>query len=123
MKRIRVKNTEGGNYFAAPKTSIEFISSGSKTLDLALGGGWAEGRIANVIGDRSSGKTLLMIEASANFIKKHPNGRIKYREAEAAFDIPYAQALNMPIESVDFGNGLFETIEDLFEDLTATLKE
>lgn len=121
----RVRNTggSGGNYFAAPKSGIEFIPTGCKILDLALGGGWAEGRVGNVVGDKSTGKTLLMIEAAANFAKKHPTGVIKYREAEAAFDQDYAGALGMPLDRVDFGEKQLATVEDFFEDLQLTVEE
>lgn len=123
VDRVRKPST-GGNYFAAPKRDIEFIPTGCKVLDLALGGGWAEGRIGNIVGDKSTGKTLLCIEAAANFALKYPKGRILYREAEAAFDEKYAAALGMPMSQVDFGKDVpLETVEDLFEDLEATIKE
>jgi recombination protein RecA len=118
VKRTRIK--PGGSYFSSPKTNIDFIGSGCALLDLALGGGWAEGRIANIVGDKSTGKSLLCIEACANFAMKYPRGEIRYRESEAAFDIPYAEALGMPVERVDFGDSL-ETVEDLFEDMTKVL--
>lgn len=127
VKRIRSGATAadradgGGNYFAAPKPDIGFISSGCQTLDLALGGGWAENRIFNIVGDKSTGKTLLAIEAAANFAIKYPKGKIRYRECEAAFDRGYAEALGMPVDRVDFGDAL-ETVEDLFEDLQKVLK-
>lgn len=123
-KRIRLEDksggTGGGNYFADPdKAGIRFISTGCETLDLALGGGgWAEDRIANIVGDKSTGKSLLCIEACANFAMKYPKARIRYREAEAAFDIPYARALGMPVDRVDFGDPI-ETVEELFADLEA----
>lgn len=117
VRRTRIIKP-GGNYFASPKSGLNFIHSGAKVLDLALGGGWAEDRVSNIVGDKSTGKTLLCIEASANFTMKYPKGKIRYREAEAAFDQPYAKALGMPIERIDFGEPL-ETVEDLFEDLTA----
>src|SRR5262252_7801779 len=82
---------------------VEFFSSGSKTLDLALGGGWAKPRVANIIGDKSTGKTLLCIEAAANFARQYPTGKIRYRETEGAFQKSYARALGMPIERIDFG--------------------
>jgi recombination protein RecA len=116
VKRERLGG--GGNYFAAPKTNIDFIPSGCKLLDLALGGGWAEDRIANIVGDKSTGKTLLCIEAAANFAAKYPKGRIRYRESESAFDKGYAGALGFPVDRIDFGDGRMETVEDLFEDLT-----
>lgn len=116
--------SEGGNYFAHPKTNLKFIPSGCHLLDLALGGGWARRRIGNVVGDKSTGKTLLMIEASANFAIMEKKGRIRYREAEAAFDELYAEALGMPVDRIDFGQSdrPLETVEDLFEDLERIIK-
>lgn len=112
----------GGNYFGSAKADVQFIPSGSKLLDLALGGGWAEGRISNIVGDKSTGKTLLAIEAAANFAIKYDHGIIKYRESEAAFLHDYAAALGMPLKRVDFGKDPLETVEDLFDDLEATIK-
>lgn len=133
VKRLRFTDTDkppapddaaGGLYFAAPKAR-GFIPSGCKLLDLVLGGGWAEGRIANIIGDKSTGKTLLCIEAVANFVKKYKErGRVFYREVEAAFDVDYAEALGMPVRNIDFSHNLdkpLETVEDLFEDMDAVL--
>lgn len=113
----RVRATGGGNYFASPKSKVRFISSGCHMLDLALGGGWVEGRIANIVGDKSTGKTLLCIEAAANFLLKYPKSKIRYRESEAAFDKSYAAALGMPVSNIDFGSDVMETVEDFFEDL------
>lgn len=110
-----------GNYFVTPKAHLSFVSSGCKLLDLALGGGWAESRIGNIVGDKSTGKTLLAIEVAANFVRKYKKGKVRYREAEAAFDKPYAAALGMPIDKVDFGSGPMETVEDMFEDLTSVI--
>ena len=117
-ERVKMKRRlgGGGNYFSAPKKNIDFIKTGSTTLDLALGGGWCENRIANIVGDKSTGKTLLAIEASANFARKYPKGKIRYRESESAFMTDYAEALGMPVDRVDFGEPI-ETVEDFFEDL------
>lgn len=125
MERVKISKVRGGgNYFATPKLDLQFIRSGSKILDLALGGGWAVNRISNVVGDKSTGKTLLCIEAAANFALQYPKGMVKYREAEAAFDPKYAQTLGMPLNRVDFGHDLpLETVEDMFEDLTDVCKE
>lgn len=121
-ERIRLSDKGGGAYFAAPKSHREFIPTGCRLLDLALGGGWAERRISNIIGDKSTGKTLLTIEAAANFARKYKKGRIRHRECESAFDEPYAGALGMPLDRVDFGGEMLETVEDLFEDLSKIIK-
>ena len=119
-KRVLINKANGAtNYFAAPNKGYQFVASGSKLLDLCLGGGWPIGRVSNIVGDKSTGKTLLAIEAAANFARQFPKGKIYYREAEAAFDPQYAQALGMPVDRVDFGEDPIETIEDLFEDLSA----
>ncbi|MAF25770.1 hypothetical protein CL634_09390 [bacterium] len=114
----------GGQYFASPPPNIKFISSGCELLDCVLGGGWAIGRIANVVGDRSTGKTLLAIEAAANFASAFLNGHIFYREAEAAFDLDYAEALGMPIDRISFNKpDEFVTVEDFYNDLSQCLEQ
>ncbi len=120
---LKDKSKGGGSYFAAPAAGVSFFSSGCTVLDLALGGGWAKGRVANIIGDKSTGKTLLCIEACANFAMSEPKGRIFYREAEAAFDPAYAEALGMPIDRVEFGEDPLDTVEDMFEDLSEIIKK
>ena len=124
VERAKRRVNGGGNYWSAPKTDVQFIPSGCRLLDLALGGGWAENRIANIVGDKSTGKTLLAIEACANFAMKYKKskGNIRYRECEAAFSNDYAQAIGMPIERVDFGTDPIDTVEDLFEDLTKIIE-
>lgn len=114
------------DYFASgAEKNLPFISSGCPLLDEALGGGWVEGRIFNLVGDRSSGKTLLAIEACANFVRKHPTARIRYGEAEAAFDKAYAAALGMPLDNVDFaaGDAELNTVEDFYKDITNFIKK
>jgi recombination protein RecA len=126
MARVKLEEEKpsqktGGLYFGQPKSDISFIPSGCKTLDLALGGGWARRRIANIVGDKAVGKTLIAIEASANFNMVEPKGKIRYRECESAFDNNYAAALGFPVDKVDFGEPM-DTIEDVFEDLEKVLK-
>jgi len=76
--------------------SVKFITSGSLMLDLPLGGGFALGRVINVVGDKSAGKTLLAIEACANFAREYGVESIRYCEAENAFDDDYAEVVGMP---------------------------
>jgi recombination protein RecA len=118
ITRPRWVEPEEGLYFARPKQHLSFIASGCLTLDLALGGGWCERRMANITGLKSTGKTQLAIEASANFIRRHPVGMVRYRETEDAFDEPYAAALGMPMERVERGQRRIATVEDLFDDVS-----
>lgn len=122
-KRVEIEPPPAANYFASgTDKELEFISSGCSILDAVLGGGYVLGRIANIVGDKSSGKTLLAIEACANFANQYPDGFIRYAEAEAAFDEHYAAALGMPVERVEFAANMF-TIEDFFEDLEKVIKK
>lgn len=121
--RSRIKVKPDVPYFASnDKDGLKFVKSGSAIMDCALGGGWVLGRVANIVGDRSSGKTLLAIEASANFHRDYPSGVIRYAESESAFDERYAEALGMPVSAVDFGHDRdMRTIEDWYNDMVAFL--
>lgn len=88
------------DYWLDPQ--VETFSTGCTTLNLALGGGWAERRMFNIVGDKSTGKTLLAIEAAVQFILKYPHGQVVYCEVEAAFDKGYAECLGMPLDRVRF---------------------
>lgn len=120
--RSRSVLSEDNPYFVrlAADKNLPFVDSGCKLLDCTLGGGYVLGRVVNIVGDKSSGKTLLAIEASANFKRKYPRGVIRYLEAEAAFDEEYAQALGMPTAAVSFVNDV-DTIEGWFADLNLTM--
>lgn len=78
------------------------IPSGSTLLDCVLGGGYAIGRMVQVAGSESTGKTQLAIEAAANFHRTYPKGQIAYVDAEAAFDIHYGERLGLPSKVVKF---------------------
>lgn len=113
------KKEKVGLYFKK-ESALEFVPSGCQLLDKVLGGGYVLGRITNIVGDKSSGKTLAAIEACANFILKYPKGNIWYHESEAAFDIPYAETLGLPVDKVEFVEG--NTIGALFRSLEEKIK-
>lgn len=121
-----VERPKGGNYFPTANKKLKFIPSGCTLLDCQLGGGWPLGRVVNIVGDRSVGKTLLAIEAAANFAQQY-EGTTFYREAEAAFDESYAAGLGMPLDRVDFGpsgtDTVWDTIEAVIEDLDKCCKK
>ncbi len=97
-----------------------FLPSGSVLLDLVLGGGWCMGRVANLVGDRSSGKTLLAVEACANFARRYDVGSVRYVEAEAAFDEQYAELIGMP-KGVKMESDV-QTVEQLDKDVAEFLE-
>lgn len=78
---------------------IEAISTGSLGLDIALGiGGFPKGRIVEIYGPESSGKTTLAIHAIAEAQKK--GGIAAFIDAEHAFDKLYAQKLGVDVENL-----------------------
>jgi len=78
---------------------IEVISSGSLGLDLALGvGGYPRGRVIEIYGPESSGKTTLTLHAMAEAQKA--GGIAAFIDAEHAFDRFYAQKLGVDIDNL-----------------------
>ncbi|PUZ26519.1 recombination protein RecA [Chitinophaga costaii] len=78
---------------------MEFISTGSLGLDIALGiGGLPKGRIVEIYGPESSGKTTLAIHTIAEAQKK--GGICAIIDAEHAFDSSYAQRLGVDVDSL-----------------------
>lgn len=119
--RRKATITPSGSYFVsgAAKDGLEFFSSGCAALDEILGGGWCLGRTSNVVGDKSSGKTLLAMEAVANFCLTFAEGVTRYAESEAAFDQPYAGALGIPLDRIEFNvdGQPMDTVEQLYDDM------
>ena len=107
---------------SAPVENAKFVSSGSFLFDKVLGGGWGRGRVCNLVGDKSSGKTLLAIEACANVALAGGLSRSRYGEAESAFDEDYAASIGMPA-GLERPPSALETVEDFQEDLQAYLAE
>ena len=80
-------------------TDIPVIPSGSITLDVALGvGGYPKGRVIEIYGPESSGKTTLAIHAIAEAQKQ--GGIAAFIDAEHAFDNYYAQKLGVDVENL-----------------------
>ena len=83
----------------APNENVEAISSGSLGLDIALGvGGYPKGRVVEIYGPESSGKTTLTLHAIAECQKK--GGIAAFIDAEHAFDRFYAENLGVDIENL-----------------------
>ncbi|NLE00582.1 MAG: recombinase RecA [Fibrobacter sp.] len=84
---------------ASLQSDVPVISSGSISLDMALGvGGFPKGRIIEIYGPESSGKTTLALHAIANAQKK--GGIAVLIDAEYAFDAAYAKSLGVDIDNL-----------------------
>lgn len=101
----------------SPVVDMPTISTGSLTLDIALGiGGFPRGRVVEIYGPESSGKTTLAIHAIAEAQKK--GGIAAFIDAEHAFDKTYAEKLgvdteNLLISQPDDGESALEITEHL----------
>ena len=101
----------------SPDQSVESISSGSLGLDIALGvGGYPKGRVIEIYGPESSGKTTLTLHAIAECQKK--GGIAAFIDAEHAFDRFYAEKLGVDIENLiisqpDHGEQALEITDNL----------
>lgn len=101
----------------APIVDVDVIPSGSLSLDVALGvNGYPKGRIIEIFGPESSGKTTLALHAIAESQKK--GGIAAFIDAEHAFDKTYAEALgidvgNLLISQPDNGEQALEIADNL----------
>ncbi|KAF8064520.1 KIN4A [Scenedesmus sp. PABB004] len=78
--------------------ALECISSGCSTLDIALGGGWPRGRIVEVFGPESSGKSSLALHAIAEAQKA--GGQAVLVDAEHAFNRDFARKLGVHVDDL-----------------------
>ena len=98
------------------KIDVELFSSGSLALDLALGGGYPKGRIIEIYGPESSGKTTLALHAIAEIQKQ--GGQAAFIDAEHALDPSYARKIgvntgDLLISQPDNGEQALEICETL----------
>lgn len=100
----------------AKKVDVELLPSGALSLDLALGGGYPKGRIIEIYGPESSGKTTLTLHAIAEIQKQ--GGTAAFIDAEHALDPSYAKKLGVDTENLlvaqpDNGEQALEIVETL----------
>lgn len=98
------------------QADVEVIPSGALSLDLALGGGYPKGRIIEIYGPESSGKTTLTLHAIAEIQKQ--GGTAAFVDAEHALDPSYAKKLgvdtdNLLVAQPDNGEQALEITETL----------
>lgn len=96
--------------------NVETVPTGSLSLDLALGGGIPKGRIIEIYGPESSGKTTLTLHAIAEIQKQ--GGTAAFIDAEHALDPSYAKRIGVDVENLllsqpDNGEQALEITETL----------
>lgn len=100
------------------KTRVEFLHSGSTRLNLALSGkgkdgGWARARVSNIVGDGSSGKTLLALELCFWFYKFIKKIKSKIFQNVKKFYICYDNGegvMDFPVEKM-YGEDFYKTVD------------
>ena len=100
----------------ATRMRVETIPTGALTLDLALGGGLPKGRVIEIYGPESSGKTTVALHAVAEVQKN--GGVAAFVDAEHALDPTYAAALgvdiaNLLVSQPDTGEAALEIVDQL----------
>ncbi len=96
---------------------IEVVSTGSLSLDIALGcGGLPKGRVVEIYGPESSGKTTMTLEVIAQIQKQ--GGTAAFVDAEHALDLGYAEKIGVDIDNLlvsqpDYGEQALEIAETL----------
>jgi recombination protein RecA len=108
----------------ATRMRVETIPSGALTLDLALGGGLPKGRVIEIYGPESSGKTTVALHAIAEV--QRSGGVAAFVDAEHALDPAYAAVLGVDIENLlvsqpDNGESALEIVDQLVRSAAVTL--
>ena len=104
---------------------VQVVSSGSIGLDIALGiGGYPRGRIIEIYGPESSGKTTLTLQVVAEMQKQ--GGTCAFIDAEHALDIQYAQKLGVNLQELlisqpDTGEQALEIVDALVRSASVDL--
>lgn len=119
IQQIRKDYGEGSimRYGSDMRVNVEAIPTGALSLDIALGiGGVPKGRIIEIFGPESSGKTTLALHIVAEAQKQ--GGIAAFIDAEHALDPGYAKALGVDIDNLylsqpDFGEQALEILETL----------
>ena len=119
IKNIEKQYGKGAVMILGDETNIDIpvIPSGSMSLDIAMGiGGYPRGRIIEIYGPESSGKTTLALHAIAEAQKK--GGAAAFIDAEHAFDLNYAKKLGIQVDSLivsqpDYAEQALEIAETL----------
>lgn len=108
----------------ATNMRVETIPSGALPLDLALGGGLPKGRVIEVYGPESSGKTTLVLHAIAEVQKR--GGIAAFVDAEHALDPTYAASVgvdinNLLISQPDSGEMALEIVDNLVRSMAVDI--
>lgn len=99
--RAKMPNETIGKYSEyGGSADVKTITTGSLAADAVMGGGFAEGRLACIVGHTSAGKTTLALTACAELQKRNPDANILYIDSECSIDPKYAKSLGVNMDDV-----------------------
>jgi recombination protein RecA len=115
---LEKKYGKGSTILGNEILEVERLSTGSLGLDIATGGGWGKGRIVEIYGAESSGKTTVCIHTMIEAQKK--GGLVAFIDAEHAFDKQYAKNLGLNVDELlisqpDCGEDALSIAEELIK--------
>lgn len=102
------------------RAGVEFLPSGSLSLDMALGGGYAKGRIVELVGLESCGKTTLALHACLS--AQREGKAVLYIDRENAVDMDYVQSLGIDADPEKFILTQPGVAEECFEIVREAIK-
>lgn len=111
----------GKEAVAGKKIDVEFISTGSIGLDVALGGGIARGRIVEFMGWESSGKSTMALHLASEVQKL--GKKVAYIDVEQALDLFYAESLGVDCEIGKKDSNFFLSQPDTGEQALEIVRE
>lgn len=92
----KIEKEFGKEAISGTQQDIKFLHSGSLLLDDALGGGWAKGRVIEVHGKESSGKSTALLHAA---VETQKEGKcVAYIDSENALDLNYARDIGVDVD-------------------------
>jgi len=100
-KEIRTKFGEDSVRTYTKVVAHPTVSTGIIALDKALGGGVPEGRMIELFGNNSTGKTTISLSIAACAQKKYPNKQVVYVDAEHALDLAWATKLGINLKQFE----------------------
>lgn len=117
-EEINKKYGQGSIIIGNQVIDIEKISSGSISLDIALGGGYGRGRIIEIYGPESAGKTLLAVTGAIQAQKAFPEKYVAIIDAEHAIDLDFCRKLGLDTDKVvitqpDYGEQALDIADSL----------
>lgn len=122
VKKLKINQLLGETLQQSLAIEKKFIKTGSFLFDLALGGGILQGRIINIMGDPSAGKTLECLSIIQQFLEQYPEGIAYFNDAESALD-PFWAKHTFKLDETRVRLPNSETVEHFFDSVKEAINK